>query len=75
MPPLEARRQQLDEELADVGYDGPTPTYEHFRSDDMLFTFRTKVPRVDADTVLKFLLGYEQCFRNLGDMEESDEDD
>lgn len=63
----------LDEELADVGYDGPTPKVEHFRSDDMLFTFRTRIPSSEATTAARFLLAYEQCFRNLGDMEEGDE--
>ncbi|MEQ8771191.1 MAG: hypothetical protein RIB60_11865 [Phycisphaerales bacterium] len=65
----------LDEELADVGYSGPTPSYEHFRSEDMLFTFRSKAPAADADTLLKFLLAYEQCFRNLGDMDEGSGED
>jgi len=65
----------LDEELADVGYTGPTPSYEHFRSDDMLFTFRSAAPAADADTLLKFLLAYEQCFRNLGDMDEASGED
>jgi len=64
----------LDEELADVGYDGPTPKVEHFRSDDMLFTFRTRIPSADAVTAARFLLAYEQCFRNLGDMEAGDDE-
>ncbi|GJM17852.1 MAG: hypothetical protein DHS20C14_00650 [Phycisphaeraceae bacterium] len=65
----------LDEELADLGHDGPVPTYEHFRSEDMLFTFRTRVPQLDEETAARFLLAYEQCFRNLGDMEEGTGDD
>lgn len=65
----------LDEELADVGYSGATPTFEHFRSEEMLFTFRTPLPSDDAETVLKFLLAYEQCFRPLGDMDESSAED
>lgn len=63
----------LDEELADLGYEGSTPTYEHFRSEDMLFTFRTKVADHAHATLL--LLGYEATFRQLGDMDESGEDD
>lgn len=63
----------LEEELVDRGYEGPPPRVEHFRSDDLLFTFRTPVPAgpAAADTVRNagiFLLAYEACFRNLGDM-------
>lgn len=63
----------LDEELADVGFEGQTPKVEHYRSDDKLFTFRSRVPSPDETIATRFLLGYEQCFRNLGDMEEGDE--
>ena len=72
----------LEEELADLGFDGDGPAYEHYRSDDMLFTFRSRVP-VDAndptspksiDNACFFLLGYEITFRSLGDMTAEDED-
>lgn len=70
----------LEEEMVDLGYDGPTPTYEHFRSEDLEFTFRTPVrgnaSQIDddfADTARQTLLGYEACFRQLGDMEESED--
>lgn len=70
----------LEEELVDLGYEGPPPTFEHFRSEDMLFTFRTAVPGVAepldgsmSETTGRVLLGYEACFRQLGDMSE-DED-
>lgn len=69
----------IEEELAEL--DCPTKvTFEHYRSDDRLFTFRTPVP-VDPAELEKtgprqsalelcttFLLAYEACFRNLGDM-------
>jgi hypothetical protein len=67
----------LAEELADLGYAGPAPTFEHFRSEDKLFTFRSIVP-IDppkftdpksAETAAIFLLAYEACFRRLGDMD------
>ena len=69
----------LEEELVDLGYDGKVPGFEHFRSDDMLFTFRTPVPADAADAsateiATMFLLGYEACFRQLGDMSGGDED-
>ncbi|MEL6739096.1 MAG: hypothetical protein AAFP26_00410, partial [Planctomycetota bacterium] len=69
----------LEEELVDLGWELGTLPYEHFRSDDMLFTFRSKMPfgpdRADAaeQTVIA-VLGYEQCFRELGDMTEDEED-
>ena len=67
----------IEEELEELGYDGPTPTYQHYRSDDKLFTFRTPIP-VQAgeegsvrgtETIVLFLRAYEQCFRQLGDIE------
>lgn len=73
----------LDEELAELGYDSkasPAPTYQHFRSEDMLFTFRSLVPLEDLDAegaaqrVTQWLLAYEACFRQLGDMDDSGEE-
>ncbi|MFI4870674.1 MAG: hypothetical protein ACIARQ_02590 [Phycisphaerales bacterium JB061] len=71
----------LDEELAELGYEGDEPTYRHFRNDAMLFVFETPVPIEGLDTeqagerASQFLLGYEACFRQLGDMDaEGDED-
>lgn len=76
--PLE---ELLDEELAELGYTGDQPTYQHFRDDHMMFVFQSKVP-IDgqsadeaARTAELFLLGYEACFRQLGDMDEDGGDD
>lgn len=65
----------LDEELADLGWTGAPSTFEHFRSDDMLFTFRSSVPDPSPESVTLWLLAYEQCFRQLGDMDDTGEDD
>lgn len=65
----------LDEELADLGWEGAPSTFEHFRSDDMLFTFRSRVPDPSPESVSLWLLAYEQCFRQLGDMDDTGEDD
>jgi hypothetical protein len=73
----------IEEEMVDLGYEGPRPTFEHFRSDDLLFTFRTRLPIDPArasepaavETGAVFLLGYEQCFRQLGDMAGGDDED
>lgn len=72
----------LDEELAELGYAGEPLGFEHFRSEDMLFTFRSKCPvsvaqaasESAAETVGLCLLGYEIVFRQLGDMDTSEED-
>ncbi|MFT5423596.1 MAG: hypothetical protein ACI89L_001377 [Phycisphaerales bacterium] len=72
----------LDEELADLDYEGEPLGFEHFRSEDMLFTFRSRTPvRVAeagsdgaAKTVTTCLLGYEMTFRQLGDMDTTGED-
>ena len=63
----------LEEEFAELGRPGVRPRVEHFRSDDLLFTFRSEVPRsavgYDTETGAAYLLAYEACFRRLGDME------
>ena len=66
----------LEDELVDLGESDPSVSFEHFRSDDMLFTFRTPIDvsqRAQAEIseqVLSMLIAYEACFRNLGDMSE-----
>jgi hypothetical protein len=63
----------LEEEFAELGRPGERPRVEHFRSDDLLFTFRSEVPGADATLAAVYLLAYEACFRRLGDMESRDE--
>lgn len=71
----------LEEELVDLGYSGARHASEHFRSEDKLFTFRTPmdVPpggesaSQTVENAARLLLAYEACFRNLGDMDASDE--
>lgn len=65
----------VDEELADLGWEGPESTFEHFRSESMLYTFRSKVPAKDAESLSQWLLAYELVFRELGDMDDTGEDD
>lgn len=76
----------LEEELIDQGHEGGPLSFEHFRSDDMLFTFRSPLPvfahdlsdpaaaRSAAQTATRCLLAYEACFRELGDMSGGEED-
>ena len=78
----------LDEELVEQDYDvkgaaakGLKTTFEHFRSEDKLFTFRSELPFAieqsgepsSIDAASKWLLAYEACFRRLGDMDAGDE--
>jgi hypothetical protein len=65
----------LDEELADLDWTGAPSTFEHFRSDDLLFTFRSKVPSPSPESVTTWLLAYELCFRQLGDIDSAGEED
>lgn len=71
----------IEEELAELDAEVKPLKVEHFRSDDMLFTFRTPLPLDpnDADPeqlrgmARSCLLAYEAAFRELGDMSESEE--
>lgn len=73
----------LEEDLYDQGYERGTLPVEHFRSADKLYTFRSPLPidpaAADAPeavtTACQCLLGYEGCFRRLGDMDAGDEED
>ncbi len=70
----------IEDELVDLGYaeDTGAVKFEHYRSDDMEFVFRTKVVPMSGqdfgDACVQWLLAYEQCFRQLGDMDESEDD-
>lgn len=67
----------LEEELVELrvrhaGRELGGLSVEHFRSEDKLFTFRSRLPGAASDlapeTISGCLLAYEACFRNLGDM-------
>lgn len=69
----------VEEELVELGLPARKLKVEHFRSDDLLFTFRSPIPVDPAsldgpELAVKFLLAYEACFRNLGDMNAGPED-
>jgi hypothetical protein len=72
----------LEEELIDQGLEGVRLSYEHFRDEQKLYTFRSKLPvelsrlgeGATADRVGKMLLAYEAAFRPLGDMEADDDE-
>lgn len=62
----------IAEELADQGFDGALGPNEHFRSEEKLFTFRSRIPRepahATADDLVKCLSAYQAAFSELGDM-------
>ncbi|MBL1217688.1 MAG: hypothetical protein D8M59_09355 [Planctomycetes bacterium] len=75
----DAIEELLEDELVDLGLSG-RPAVEHYRSDDLLYTFRSRVGGADetpdaaetADRVFTWLSAYEACFRELGDVAQSD---
>lgn len=71
----------MEEELADQGEPKPAspPKFEHFRDDDKVFTFRTRLPIASSEAeaaprAARWLLACEAMFRRLGDMQGGDED-
>tara|TARA_R110002073_G_scaffold275332_1_gene439004 strand:+ start:178914 stop:179423 length:510 start_codon:yes stop_codon:yes gene_type:complete len=69
----------IEEEVIDLGHHDAKVGFEHFRSPEMLYVFRSKLstPMEDAKAAqhaLIWLLGYEIVLRELGDMDESEED-
>ncbi len=70
----------IEEELVELGGQGPVPAPRHFRADDRSYVFVSRVPEAPGDAnhvaghVGRWLLAYEAAFRNLGDMSGGDED-
>jgi hypothetical protein len=75
----------VHEEMTDLGYDGPALPFEHFRSEDKLYTFRSPLSITPAELTTdggllassklceRALLGYEAAFVGLGDMEDAED--
>lgn len=65
----------IEEELVDLGIED-SASFEHYRSDDMLFTFRSAIDlgdrAIDSEAglnhIIGWLRGYEMCFHELGDV-------
>lgn len=69
----------LEEEIIDLGHTNAVVEFDHFRSPEKVYVFRSKVSTPlnspeSAEHALLWLLGYEIVFRDLGDMTEDDED-
>ena len=73
--PLE---ELIEEELVNLGGEGPVPAPRHYRADDRTYVFRNTITvpadrGQSLDRVALWLLAYEAAFRNLGDMAGGDE--
>lgn len=68
----------LEEELVELGYNQPV-SCEHFRSENMLYTFRSPLTnhinpadyQEIAHALAQYLMAYMACFRELGDVANS----
>ncbi len=69
----------IEEEVVDLGHVDAQVSFEHFRSPEKKYIFRSKLstplddPRA-AEHALIWLLGYELVLRELGDMRQTDDD-
>ena len=69
----------IEEEVVDLGHSDAQVKFDHFRSPELMYVFRSKLstPMSDpkaAQHALIWLLGYEIVFRELGDMDDTEED-
>jgi hypothetical protein len=69
----------LEEEIVDLGHDDAVVEFEHFRSPEKVYIFRSRLStalhHADApEHALIWLKGYEAVFSELGDMNEDEED-
>jgi hypothetical protein len=69
----------LEEEINDLGHVDAKVEFEHFRSSEMMYVFRSRLstefddPNA-AEHALIWLLGYEVVLRELGDMDDSSDE-
>ena len=70
----------LEDELVEVGHeparDGAVPKVRHFRDPARNYTFECPIPigpDSPVESARRFLLGWEACFRGLGDMSGGEE--
>lgn len=68
----------LEEEIIDLGHHDAVVEFDHYRSPEKVYVFRSKLstPLTSPDApahALLWLKGYEIVFRELGDMSEDDD--
>ncbi|HMN95251.1 MAG TPA: hypothetical protein PKC43_02690 [Phycisphaerales bacterium] len=66
----------IEEELVNLGGRAGRPQVQHFRSEDLLYTFRTPLDGdpPSEESASRLLLAYEAAFRELGDIEADEEE-
>ncbi len=69
----------IEEEVVDLGHHEAKVGFDHFRSPEMMYVFRSRLSTAIDDPkasehALIWLLGYEIVLRELGDMDETQED-
>ena len=69
----------IEEEVIDLGHDQAQVNFEHFRSPELMYVFRSRLSTAIDDPqaaqhALIWLLGYEIVLRELGDMDDTQED-
>ena len=68
----------VEDELVELGCppnEGANMVVQHFRSEELQYTFQTPLPAdFEEDTILRWLLAYEAAFHELGDMGGEEED-
>ncbi len=73
----------LEDELVEQGIDALEVSCQHFRSDDLLFTYRScthiTLDQLTQDeavqTARQWLMGYNACFSQIGDMDSDSSQD
>ncbi len=65
----------VDDELVELGFTGKCSQVKHYRDDDKVYVFRSRIPGIDAAAAAihakhaaTYLLAFEAAFANLGDM-------
>jgi len=63
----------LEDEMADQGLPAGRPEVQHFRNEEKVFVFRSKLslpedPAAAGELIAKTVLAYQACFVELGDM-------
>jgi len=69
----------IEEEVIDLGHHDAKVSFDHFRSPELMYVFRSRLSTAIDDPkaaqhALIWLLGYEIVLRELGDMDDTQED-
>jgi len=69
----------IEEEVIDLGHHDAKVSFDHFRSPELMYVFRSRLSTAIDDPkaaqhALIWLLGYEIVLRELGDMDDTEED-